>query len=67
MELLVNGTMMHLSDNIKTVSDVIDYFTADRPAVVVEHNGNILTKESHSTVNIKDGDKIELVNFVGGG
>ncbi|AKG05249.1 MULTISPECIES: sulfur carrier protein ThiS [Salimicrobium] len=67
MELLINGTTVQLSNNITTVSDVIDYFIPDRPAVVVEHNGNILTKENHSTVNVKDGDKIELVNFVGGG
>lgn len=39
-----------------------------RPAlVVVEHNGDILRRDSYPEVAIEAGDILELVHFVGGG
>jgi thiamine biosynthesis protein ThiS len=39
-----------------------------RPArVVVELNRNVLQRDAFATTALKDGDKIEIVHFVGGG
>ena len=38
--------------------------TADR--VVVEHNGTILNAEQHAAP-VQDGDRLEIIQFVGGG
>lgn len=35
--------------------------------IAVEHNGVILKKEAYGSVVLHDGDKIEVVSFVGGG
>ena len=35
--------------------------------IVIEHNGIILHKTDWERVAIKDGDRIEIVGFVGGG
>ena len=35
--------------------------------VAVEHNGAILRREDFSTTALSDGDKLEVVRFVGGG
>lgn len=35
--------------------------------LAVELNGNILPKSSYEVVSLNDGDKVEIVNFVGGG
>ena len=39
-----------------------------RPArVVVELNRDVLARDAFATTALKDGDKIEIVHFVGGG
>lgn len=35
--------------------------------VVVELNRDIVSREAHDTTFLKEGDKIEIVHFVGGG
>lgn len=35
--------------------------------IVVELNGDIIPKSQYDQINIKDGDSIEVVSFVGGG
>lgn len=35
--------------------------------VVVEHNGNIITREHFAKLTLTDSDKLEIVQFVGGG
>jgi len=35
--------------------------------VVVELNRDVVSRESHDTTFLKEGDSIEIVHFVGGG
>ena len=35
--------------------------------VVVEINRNVLSRDAHQMTVLKDGDKVEIVHFVGGG
>lgn len=35
--------------------------------IAVEHNGNVIKKESYGVIKLQDGDKLEVVSFVGGG
>ena len=35
--------------------------------IAVEYNGKILKKEDYSEILLRDGDKLEVVSFVGGG
>ena len=35
--------------------------------IAVELNGEILSKSQYSNIVLKDGDVVEIVNFVGGG
>lgn len=67
MKLLVNGEQLTIPTNVKTISDLIQHFSIQNPVVIVEHNQKILNEEEHATTEISDGDKIELVQFVGGG
>ncbi|MFC2948363.1 sulfur carrier protein ThiS [Virgibacillus sediminis] len=67
MNLLVNGNELQLPANVDTIADVVSYFFTNQPVVIVEHNGEILDRDAHPTRKVADGDKIELVNFVGGG
>lgn len=64
--LQVNGETMDRT-GLNTVQDLLDKqgWKADR--VAVEHNGAILKREDFSTTTLIDGDKLEVVRFVGGG
>ena len=39
----------------------------DSKRVAVELNGDILPKSQYQNTNLKDGDNVEVVSFVGGG
>jgi len=40
-------------------------FQGDR--VAIEHNGEIVSRTSWPEISLKEGDRIEMVHFVGGG
>ncbi|WP_026569392.1 MULTISPECIES: sulfur carrier protein ThiS [Sediminibacillus] len=67
MELVINGDMVEVPDTIATVSSLLEYFGIGDKVVIVELNQNILEKHAHADTRLSDRDKIEIVNFVGGG
>lgn len=67
MDLQINGEQVKVPETIETITDLIDYFEIRNPVFIVEHNENILEKEDHAKTTVKAGDKIEFVQFVGGG
>lgn len=67
MELVINGDKVEVPNTITTVSSLLEHFGIDKKVVIVELNQTILEKKSHSETRISDRDKIEIVNFVGGG
>lgn len=67
MKLVINGQYKSIDDSIISVSDLIDSLELGVKTVVVEWNDQILTKDLHSSTKLTDGDKIEIVHFVGGG
>ncbi len=46
---------------------LLSHLQIGQKKAVVERNGNILVKEQHDNEPVKDGDKFEIVHFVGGG
>ncbi|WP_186577241.1 sulfur carrier protein ThiS [Aquibacillus kalidii] len=67
MNLFINGQSVELSDSIKTVGSLLNYYGLGDKVVIVELNATILEKDTHQETAISDGDKLELVHFVGGG
>lgn len=51
----------------KKVSDVVAHYGLEKNLVVVELNGQIIERDDWEATAVKDGMKIELVHFVGGG
>ena len=63
--VLINGEQT-VSDG-KTVKNVVDELGYNPLAIAVELNEEILPKAEYAENVLKDGDVIEIVNFVGGG
>ena len=66
MVITLNGERFEL-DRPLSVTDLLARLEIDPRRVAVEHNLNIIRRNTFPEVVVKDGDRIEIVNFVGGG
>jgi len=66
MRLTINGEVM---DTIRaaTVQELLDELKITPGRVAVEVNLNVVRKAEYETYRLRDGDAVEIVNFVGGG
>lgn len=62
----LNGKDREVAADI-TVSGLLDHLGLVPGMVVVERNREILARESYPAVRLSEGDRLELVHFVGGG
>jgi len=67
MKLQINGAEMEVPKSMKTITELITHIDLNSPVIIVEHNETILQKEDHENIKLTSGDKIEFVQFVGGG
>lgn len=65
MEIVLNGESHATSET--SVLGLLCSLDIDPRRVAVELNLDILPKSEYETAPLKDGDKIEIVHFVGGG
>jgi sulfur carrier protein len=49
------------------LADLIQDLGLKSDRVAVEHNGEIASKPAWSEISLADGDRLEIVHFVGGG
>ena len=66
MVLIINGERTEIRDGI-TVADLLRHFDIPRERVAVEVNLSVIKKCDYESHVLNDGDKVEIVNFVGGG
>ena len=70
MKIMLNGETREIEAGT-TVAMLVTMLSADDErdprGVAIERNLEIVPKSEHATTTIEDGDRIELVQFVGGG
>jgi len=66
MRLTVNGEIFETS-KAGTIMELLNELRIEPGQVAVEVNLSIIKKADYSTFRLNDGDKVEIVNFVGGG
>jgi thiazole synthase len=66
IEITLNGESRRVAGG-RTVAALLDDLGLHPRLVVVEHNREILDREQYGEVEVRDGDTLELVHFVGGG
>jgi len=67
VELRINGQLVTVPESITTVVELIHHFNLENRMIIVEQNQTILEKQEHEITKVKNGDILELVQFVGGG
>lgn len=66
MTITLNGDPFDLSGPL-TVSQLLAALDIDARRVAVEHNLVVLKRAAFDAAIVHEGDKVEIVNFVGGG
>lgn len=67
MKLIINGKPGEFADDCRTVADLLSLPQWNKRLVIVELNGDIVGKDNYINTELGEGDRIELVHFVGGG
>jgi len=62
----VNGKNITLTKSI-ILNDFLKKNDYNINRIVIELNGEIISKDKYNTVNLKDTDVMEVLSFVGGG
>lgn len=67
MIVVLNGKQVELAKEIQTIRALLALYQLQEKIVVVEQNGDIIDRSRYEEAPIADGDRIEIVHFVGGG
>jgi len=66
MTIKLNGDPHEILEPL-SVTALLATLAIDARRVAVEHNLAVVKKAEYDTSIVKDGDEVEIVNFVGGG
>ena len=66
MTILVNGNQTEISEG-SGIKDLVESLGLDTERVAVELNKRIVRRANWGSTTISEGDKVEIVHFVGGG
>jgi len=66
MKLIINGEDREFGA-ISSVSDLLSELGMKPDRVAIELNRNLIPRDRWATTQLSDGDKLEIVHFVGGG
>ncbi len=66
MKIRINGEE-RLVDEGATLAEMLAAAGYEQKYIAVEYNGGVIMADDYATVVLKDGDKLEIVRFVGGG
>jgi sulfur carrier protein len=69
MEIVLNGQPREVGLNPEgaTLASLIAALDMKADRIAVERNGEIVSRAAWSTTPVGDGDRFEIVHFVGGG
>ena len=66
MTITLNGDPFEIVRPL-TVTDLLAHLDIDPRRVAVEHNLFVLKRDAFDHTVVREGDSVEIVNFVGGG
>lgn len=67
MQLLINGHTLTVPAEVQNIAELLAHLQLNAELAIVELNAIILQAEARDSTILTDGDRIEIVQFVGGG
>jgi sulfur carrier protein len=65
-KIQLNGKKVKIQRNL-SIKDLIKKYKLKENKIAIELNGTILPKDHYKNKKVKNNDKIEIVQFIGGG
>ncbi len=65
-KIQLNGKTLKINNNL-SIKDLLKKYKLNERKIAIELNGIILPKQNYKKKKIKNKDKIEIVQFIGGG
>jgi len=65
-KIQLNGKKVKIQRNL-SIKDLINKYRLKENKIAIELNGTILPKDRYKNKKVKNNDKIEIVQFIGGG
>ena len=66
LRVQVNGEIRDVADH-STLSDLVDELSLAPARIAVELNGEVVRRNNWTETVLSEGDRLEVVHFVGGG
>lgn len=66
MKLTLNGEIHTLPDDL-TITGLIAHLGLPNTKIAVERNLEVVPKSTFGEVKLAEGDKLEIIHFIGGG
>ncbi len=66
MRLTVNGEEKEFP-GVTTLADLVDHLGLKADRLAIELNHDIVSRTNWTSTSLSDGDRLEIVHFVGGG
>lgn len=66
MQCIINDEKYTFDEELP-VSKLLEHMNIDSERIVVEHNGELIRKKSFDHHLVRSDDRLELLEFVGGG
>lgn len=66
MKCMINGDEFNF-DEALTLSDLLQSLELDQVRIIVEWNDTLVKNDQFSNILVRESDRLELLEFVGGG
>jgi thiamine biosynthesis protein ThiS len=66
MKILLNGEIKEISDELN-LSGLLRHFSLPSERIAIELNREVVRKKDWENIKIAEGDRLEVIHFVGGG
>ena len=66
MKIFINGETKELAEEIK-LNELLKHFSLPSERIAIELNREVIRKKDWENIKVNDGDKLEVIHFVGGG
>ena len=67
MKLWINGEELTFREEVADLARLLNHLELNTKGVVIEHNETVVPRQKLDSTSLQEGDKIEIVQFVGGG